>query len=100
VVIDSLSLRHPRIQKAFHQCALDAYPNTSVVALAPFHSAFDIVRQMSIVLEMKVADLEFAQRRIDLLEEFGVSREISEEQELRQWLLDRVRKMYGHRPAA
>lgn len=95
VVVDSISMRHPAIQRAFQQSLLDAYPKTSVVNIAPIQPAFELVRRMRVFLRLQVSDLEFAKRRLDRFEEYGGCREIHERQELEQWLSDRVRRMFA-----
>lgn len=90
VVVDSISMRHPAIQHAFQQSMLDAYPKTSVVNIAPFQSAFELVRKMRVFLRLQVSDLEFDKRRRYRSEKYGVCREIYERGELEQWLFGRV----------
>lgn len=94
VVIDSISMRHPVIQRAFQQTILDAYPKTSVVNIAPLQSAFALVRRMRIFLRLQASDLEFQKRRVDRQEDYGGCREIHEPRELEQWLSDRVRRLF------
>jgi len=94
VIMDCISMRHPAIQRAFQQSALDAYPSTSMVAIAPIHSMFEVMRQMTIMIRLCISDMEFAKRRGDLHEEFGACIEVCDRQELQHWLVDRVRKLY------
>ena len=35
MIVDIVSMRHPDIQRAYHSTMLDAYPNTSIVTIAP-----------------------------------------------------------------
>jgi hypothetical protein len=95
LIVDSISMRHPVIQRALHQSMLDAHAKTSVVNIAPIQSAFEVLRRMRVVLHIKASDLEFHRRRTDRLEEYGGCREIHEAQELEQWLSDRVRKLFA-----
>lgn len=94
VIVDSISMRHPAIQRAFQQSLLDAYPKTSVVNLAPIQSAFELVRKMRVFLRLQVSDLEFDKRRRYRFEEYGGCREIHERDEFEQWLSDRVGRMF------
>jgi len=93
VIIDSISMRHPYLQRALHGSLLDAYPKTSIVTVAPISQAFEKARELTVVLRLRVADLEFAKRRTDRYDEFGASWETTDEGDLAKWLLDRVRKM-------
>jgi hypothetical protein len=86
-------MRHPSLQRAYQLAMLDAYPKTSVVTIAPVARAFEVARSLTIIFHLRLADLEFARRRIDRFEEYGACKEISDRQEFQQWLLDRVRKM-------
>jgi hypothetical protein len=95
LIVDSISMRHPRLQRAFHRSLLDAYPTTSVVAMAPVVSALDKARELAVVVEMRLADLEFARRRLDPEEDVGASYETVERPLLEQWLSSRVRSMAG-----
>jgi hypothetical protein len=95
VILDSLSLRHPGLQRAFHQAALDAYPRTSVVTIAPNAKALDTARTLSVVLQLQFADTEFSRRRLDKYEDYGACEELSDARRFEHWLLDRVRKL-GH----
>jgi TIR domain len=88
VVIDTISMRHPAIQRAFQQSMLDAYGTTSVASIAPLQPAFELVRRMRIFLRLKVSDLEFHRRRQD--SDYTSHREICEPQDLEQWLSDRA----------
>jgi hypothetical protein len=93
VIVDSVSMRHPTIQRAFQQSLLDAYPKTSVVNIAPIQSAFELVRRMRIFLQLQVSDLEFDKRRRSRFEEYGGCREIYDRDEFEQWIADRVGRM-------
>jgi hypothetical protein len=93
VIIDSISMRHPGFQHAFFGCLLDAYPKTSVVTVAPTSQAFDKARDLTVVLRLRLADLEFAKRRIDMFDEWGASVETTDRGDLAKWLGDRVRKL-------
>ncbi len=93
VVIDSISMRHPSIQRAFQQSLLDAYPGTSVVNIAPLQSAFELVRNMCVILRLQVSDFEFEKRRRSRYEEYGGCRDIHEQTEFEQWLADRIGRL-------
>ena len=96
VIIDSISMRHPIIHQGFYQSALDAYPNTSVVSIAPINSAFEILREMSLVIQMRISDMEFTKRMYGD-EDYGTCEELCEERRFRHWFADRVKKLTRHR---
>jgi hypothetical protein len=96
VVIDTISMRHPIIHRGFYQSALDAYQNTSVVSIAPINSAFEVLREMSLVIQMRISDMEFTKRMYDD-EDYGTCEELSEERRFRLWFADRVKKLTRHR---
>jgi hypothetical protein len=93
VVMDSVSMRHPKVQCEFYHSMLDAYPGTSLVVMAPAANVLERARHFTVVLESRIADLEFAKRLRDPDEDYGVSLETSEQQMLEQWLATRVREM-------
>jgi hypothetical protein len=93
VIVDSISIFHPVLQRAFQQAALDAYFGTSVVTISPTQRFDELVREMTLVFNFSIKDTEFTKRRFDDDEEFGVCEEILDLARFRQWLLDRVRKM-------
>ena len=61
VVNDVISMRHPLIQREMRRSLLDAFPNTVMVRVAPFASAFDILQPLVSWLET-YQDLEFYKR--------------------------------------
>jgi hypothetical protein len=100
VIVDLVSIHHPAIQRHFQRSALDYYPQTSVVTIAPFNSAFDVLREMTVVLQMKVSEMEFTRRLFDRDEravDYGACAQIFNEESLLVWLLARVQKMYATR---
>jgi hypothetical protein len=98
VIIDSISMRHPIIHREFYQSSLDAYPNTSVVSIAPMNSAFDVLREMNLIIQMRIADMEFTKRMYDD-EDYGTCEELCEERRFKHWLADRVKKLTRHQAA-
>ena len=78
-----------------HHSLLDAYPNTSVVVIAPVDQAFEAARQLTVVLQLRLDDLEFARRRTDLDEEMGASVETANQQLFEQWVAAQVRRLAG-----
>jgi hypothetical protein len=65
VIMDSIAMRHPLLQRAFHRSLLDAYPRTAVVAIAPIQTALEKSHDLTVALRVRLADLEFARRRDD-----------------------------------
>jgi hypothetical protein len=94
LIVDAISMRHPLLQRALHASLLDAYPTTSVMLVAPAATALE-ARELAVILELRLADLEFNQRRMDPDEEFGASWEAVEQPVLEKWLTNRVQVMAG-----
>ena len=69
VIVDSMSLRHPSIMQAFQQSLLDAYHNVSVLAIAPISNGWDLLREMTVVLQFHLTETEFYKRRRDATDE-------------------------------
>ncbi|SEH03917.1 hypothetical protein SAMN05444920_1488 [Nonomuraea solani] len=86
VIIDVLSLRHPQIQRAYHQSLLDAYPNTSIVTIAPVAKALEKARELTVFLQLRIADLEFAKRRSEFTSSARRCIETWEQNMLEGWL--------------
>jgi hypothetical protein len=99
IIMDSISMRHPTIYRGFHQSALDAYPSTSVVSIAPIHSAFEVLREMTLVIQIRASDMEFTKRRYDDDEDYGICEELCDEQRFKRWFMDRVKKLSGSKAA-
>jgi hypothetical protein len=93
VVVDSLSMRHPALQRALHHSLLDAYPSTSVVVVAPTSNMFEPARCLGVVLQLRLQDLEFAKRRLDLEEDPGMSAETAEAHEFEIWIGRQVKRL-------
>jgi len=98
LIVDAISMRHPAIQRALHASLLDAYPTTSVMVVAPAVTALE-ARELAVILELRLADLEFNLRRLDPDEEFGASWEAVEQPALEKWLTNRVQILAGSRGA-
>jgi TIR domain len=99
VIMDLVSMHHPEIQHHFQRSALDYYPLTSVVTVAPFLSAFDVMQEMTVVLQLRVSEMEFTMRRSDRGHDADTNacRQIHEEGVLVAWLSQRVGGLYSSR---
>jgi len=93
VIMDSVSMRHPALNKAFYQSMLDASAKTSVVTIIPNLSILEAVRRMTIMLNVKFSELEFSRRKSDVEEEFGTCTDIYDAQQLDPWLSSQIRKI-------
>jgi hypothetical protein len=93
VIVDSLSMRHPAVQRALHHSLLDAYPSTSVVVVAPTHNVFEPTRCLGVVLQLRIQDLELAKRRLDLEEEVDACTETAEQRVFESWVVRQVRRL-------
>ena len=98
VILDTFSMHHPMLLRVLHQTALDLYPNVSIVSIAPVDDAFEKIRQMSLVLQVRVADMELTKRIDDVSEGFACQ-EVSKARDFQKWLRDRIKATQVKRPA-
>ena len=91
VVVDTVSLRHPLLQRAFQLALLDAYPRASIVAVAPLALALETARELRVAMHIRLADLEFARRRADKFEE--ACAETVEQTEFERWLVGQMSRI-------
>lgn len=100
VIVDSISMRHPEIQRLFNLSALDVHPKTYVVTVTPAVTpgVFAVTREMTIVIELRIKDMEFVKRR-DEYEDYGECEETHETQRFKVWLQNRVKKTYPSKTA-
>jgi len=61
IIMDVISMQHPKIQHLFKSTALDASYNTLLLMVAPIYSAFDVVTSITGVIKQRI-DLEFYRR--------------------------------------
>jgi hypothetical protein len=97
VVVDAVSLRHPELQRAFHQSLLDAYQSTSVVVVAPCRRAVDESRELTIMVQLRLSQLEFARRSLDWDDEYTCI-ETHDRGNLQKWLFTRFRAIAAGSP--
>ena len=94
VVIDSISIYHPVLQRTLQQSGLDSSAGTSVVTISPTQGFKELVREMTIVFSFSILDTEFNKRCFDDDDEdYGVCEEILDPKKFRKWLVDRITKM-------
>lgn len=93
VILDSVSICHPGIHSNFHESVLDVYKSTFVINIAPVHYALEKLKEMSFIIQLKIANMEFAKRIIDKDEDYGTCEEIHEKDKFGRWFTDRVSKM-------
>jgi hypothetical protein len=98
VILDTFSMHHPVLLRVLHQTALDLYPNVSIVSIAPIDDAFEKIRQMSLILQVRVADMELTKRIDDVSEGFACQ-EVSKARDFQKWLRDRIKATQVKRPA-
>jgi hypothetical protein len=98
LVVDMVSLRHPLLQQAFQLSLLDAYPHTSIVAVAPLPLALETARELRVAMQIRLADLEFARRRADKFE--VACAETAERNEFERWLVGQLGRMAPNLGAA
>jgi hypothetical protein len=92
VIMDIISIRHPKLQRAFQQTLLDAYPRTSVVTIAPNQGSYMLATKLAVYVQLKVEEMEFLRRRGDAFD-YGASQRILEQEEFRPWLSSRLLKI-------
>ena len=93
VIMDNLSMRHPKLQGWFHRSMLDAYPTTAMLSIAPIQRALEASRELSVFVHMRLDELEFSRRLSDLQEDIGTCLETADPQQLEQWLATGIRKI-------
>lgn len=96
VILDVISIRHPRLLRAFQQTLLDAYPRTSVVSIAPSEQSYKLATSLAVIVQLKIEEMEF-QRRVADLGDWGASTTILEEQLFKPWLSSRLQKINKRR---
>lgn len=92
VIMDIISMRHPKLQRAFQQTLLDAYPRTSIVSIAPNQECYTLATKLAVLVQLKVEEMEFQRRRGDV-GDYGASQRILEQEEFRPWLSSRLLKI-------
>lgn len=65
VIIDVVSMCHPWLHSKFHESVLDVYKNTYVISIAPTYSAFEKLKEISLVIHMNITNMEFTKRKFD-----------------------------------
>lgn len=89
VILDVISMRHPKLQRAFQHTLLDAYPRTAVVSMAPNEGCHDKASQLAVAM-LKVSEMEF-QRRIDDIGDYGTCELVVSERRFKAWLSTRLK---------
>jgi len=87
VIMDTISMHHPLIQRDFRRSLLDAYPNTLVARIAPISDMLTFVQRLILFAE-RSDDLEFYKRYA--IDEDMKCTEVSREFDFRRWLKDKV----------
>ena len=93
MIVDAISLRHPRLLHAYQRSLLDAFPNTSVLTVTPDVKALNLMRGMVHALQLSLQESEFQMRCDDILEDscevdFQLNR-------VPKWLTREVRRIYA-----
>jgi hypothetical protein len=86
IIMDVISMQHPKIQHLFKSTALDASYNTLLLMVAPIHSAFDVVTSITGVIKQRI-DLEFY-RRLTLSD--SKCMKTADNHIFRNWLIGKV----------
>jgi hypothetical protein len=86
IIMDVISMQHPKMQRLFKSTALDASSNTLLLMVAPIHSAFDVVRSITGVIKQRI-DIEFHRR---LLWNDSKWMKAADNDIFRNWLIGKV----------
>jgi hypothetical protein len=87
IILDIISMTHPKILKAFHQSLLDAHPDNYVLVFTPGDSITKEVHKLTLALELCMSDFEFVKMCKDPNEEYYARcEEISQEWKFQRWL--------------
>jgi hypothetical protein len=92
VILDIVSIRHPKLLRAFQQTLLDAYPKTSVVSIAPSEKSYKFATSLAVLVQLKVEEMEFQRRRGDP-GNYGACQKIFDEVDFMPWLSTRVKNI-------
>lgn len=96
MIVDTVSMRHPTLIRAFHRAMLDVFPNTSVVSLAPGGQILGVTKQMVQVLQSRAQDSELYRRMGDPMEREGFCAEFAAiDGAFPTWFIRRVNDIYG-----
>jgi len=93
MIVDAISLRHPKLLQAYQRSLLDAFPNTSVLTVTPDANALSLMQGMVHALQLNLHESEFQLRCDDILEDscqvdFQLNR-------VPRWLVREVRRIYA-----
>ena len=93
LIIDSISIQHPKLFKAFHQSALDINPKTSVITLVPNDTIDKTIQNMIGMIQLSNLDMEISKRQNDI-GEFGKCQKSSNKIKFQQWLRHQIDTVY------
>jgi hypothetical protein len=88
VILDVVSLRHPALMRALQLTLLDAYPASSVLALAPLDGTLKVCRGLTSAFQLRLEESELAQRVADPTED--VCEEMSAMARFPKWMYQRA----------
>lgn len=88
LILDSISLHHPEIQKSLIKTMLDAFPRTIIARVLPENKPIEFVNQLIVVLEL-YSEFEFTKR----LQEDDNCGLLWEETNLNMWLSSRTKEL-------
>jgi hypothetical protein len=90
VILDSISMHHPTIQRELRKSMLDAFPRTIVAEVLPAEDSKRFINQMILVLEL-YSESEFYKRL--QLDDDKKCKLLCKELKLDSWLEDRAREL-------
>jgi hypothetical protein len=99
VVVDGVSMVHPALHVAFHDCYLDPFMTTSIVTISPT-DALKEARLLSVVFKLKLGDFEWAKRAADRTVKMSQSMDTTSVNDFGRWMFERVQYFSGTEPEA
>lgn len=76
VIVDIIAMRHPDIQRVYQRSLLDAFEQIGILTIAPTLEAATTAHDLSVVIQLKLAEMEFLRRIRDKAAEADVCKEI------------------------
>ncbi|MBD2501580.1 hypothetical protein [Anabaena azotica] len=64
VIVDTVSVRHPKIQKSLQLSSIDVSPNTTLFTIAR-DNWIRVITEMSVIIELQISEMEASIRRQD-----------------------------------
>lgn len=99
VIIDSLSVHHPKIMQEFHRSFLDASAKTSLTVISPYANLFNLARNIQMNVCIQVSDMDFVKRKQQREDKHGVISQTADQEDFEYWLETYVKELKKSYPA-